>query len=364
MNMNKRVLSVIVIGAGQAGLAAGWHLRQQGIEFLIVDEQQRPGGNWHNYYDSLKLFSPAAYSSLPGMVFPGKAKHYPSRREVVNYLEHYAERFQLPIRPDMRVVAVHRDDTGFRVDSADGQQFCAKALIVASGGFSRPYTPETPGLDSFCGTRLHSAQYRNSAGFEGQRIVVVGAANSAVQIAHELAQVAHLTLATREAIRFMPQRILGADFHDWLKWTGLDKSRWLSDQSTPVLDDGAYRRALKAGRYAQRPMFQQVTPTGVVWADGQEEHVDSLIFATGFRPNLPFLGGLPVIDDQGIVLQRHGVATQLPGLYFVGLPRQRNFASATLRGVGPDIEYNMKHLMRYLRSAPAGVSHTYAAPQP
>ena len=356
MNLNSRIFDVIVIGAGQAGLATGWHLRQQGVEFLILDEQQRPGGNWRNYYDSLKLFSPAAYSSLPGLAFPGEAKHYPSRNEVVDYLEGYAERFQLQIRPNTRVATVHREETVFRVESADGQAFFAKVLIVASGAFSRPYTPEIPGLDTFGGMRLHSAQYRNPEGFEGQRIVVVGAANSAVQIAHELAQRARVTLATHKAIRFTPQRILGVEFHEWLKWTGLGKTRWLSDQGTPVMDDGTYQRALKAGRYNQRPVFQQVTPTGVVWADGQEERVDSLVFATGFRPNLAFLEGLPVMDDRGNVLQRRGVATHLPGLYFVGLPRQRNFASATLRGVGPDIEYNLAHLLRYLRAAPAGLS--------
>ena len=357
MNIINRVFDVVVIGAGQAGLAAGWHLRQQGLEFLILDEQQRPGGNWHNYYDSLKLFSPAAYSSLPGMRFPGEAKRYPLRHEVVSYLGQYAEHFQLPILSETRVTAVHREEALFRVTSTGGQQFITKALIVASGGFSRPYTPEIPGLDSFGGTRLHSAQYRNSVGFEGQRIVVVGAANSAVQIAHELAQVAQVTLATREEIRFMPQRILGADFHDWLKWTGLGKTRWLSDQSTPVLDDGTYRRALRAGRYKQRPMFQQVTPSGVVWADGQAEPIDSLVFATGFRPNLPFLEGLPVMDDRGQVLQRHGIATHVPGLYFVGLPKQRNFASATLRGVGPDIEHNLKHLLHYLQATPTDLSN-------
>ncbi|MDD0843377.1 flavin-containing monooxygenase [Pseudomonas sp. Gutcm_11s] len=362
MNVNSRVFDVIVIGAGQAGLAAGWHVSQQGLEFLILDEQGRPGGNWHNYYDSLKLFSPAEHSSLPGMTFPGEAKRYPLRHEVVSYLEQYAEHFQLPILSETRVTAVHREETVFRVASDNGQQFTAKALIVASGGFSRPYTPEIPGLTSFGGTRLHSAQYRNPAGFEGQRIVVVGAANSAVQIAHELAQVAEVTLATREAIRFMPQRILGADFHDWLKWTGLGNSRWLSDQSTPVLDDGTYRRALKAGRYRPRPMFQQVTPSGVAWADGQVERIDSLIFATGFRPNLPFLEGLSVMDDRGHVLQRHGIATHVPGLYFVGLPRQRNFASATLRGVGPDIEHNLKHLLHYLRATSAGLSNIALQP--
>jgi putative flavoprotein involved in K+ transport len=268
MNTNNRVVDVIVIGAGQAGLAAGWHLRQQGVDFLILDEQQRPGGNWRNYYDSLKLFSPAAYSSLPGLAFPGEAKHYPSRNEVVTYLERYAERFQLPIRPNTRVAAVHREETVFRVESADGQAFFAKALIVASGAFSRPYTPKIPGLDSFGGTRLHSAQYRNPEGFEGQRIVVVGAANSAVQIAHELAQVARVTLATHKAIRFTPQRIFGIEFHDWLKWTGLGKTRWLSDQGTPVMDDGTYQRALKAGRYNESRSLQPAPHVPAGHADG------------------------------------------------------------------------------------------------
>lgn len=356
MNVLGTVFEVIIIGAGQSGMAAGWHLRRQGIEFLILDEQLRPGGNWRNYYESLTLFSPAVHSSLPGMSFPGDPKHYPSRDEVVNYLEEYAEHFQLPIRTNTRVVAVRRKQAGYQVESADGVKFFAKALIVASGAFSRPYTPDIPGLDDFTGSRLHSSQYRNAEGLEGRRIVVIGAANSAVQIAHELAQVAQVTLATRSPIRFMPQRILGVDFHDWLKWTGLAKTRWLSDQSTPVLDDGTYRRALNAGLYKQRPMFLQVVPNGVVWADGQKEKVDCLIFATGFTPNLPFLEELQAMDERGNVLQQNGVAKSLPGLYFVGLPKQRNFASATLRGVGPDIEYNLKHLMRYLQSAPADIS--------
>lgn len=141
MNVNSRVFDVIVIGAGQAGLAAGWHLSQQGLEFLILDEQGRPGGNWHNYYDSLKLFSPAAHSSLPGMTFPGEAKRYPLRHEVVSYLEQYAEHFQLPILSETRVTAVHREETVFRVTSDNGQQFTAKALIVASAA-SVAHTPQ------------------------------------------------------------------------------------------------------------------------------------------------------------------------------------------------------------------------------
>lgn len=350
MNTTNQPFDVVVIGAGQAGLASGWHFKQQGLNALILDEQSQPGGNWHHYYDSLELFSPAAYSSLPGLPFPGAPGHYPVRDEVVRYLKEYADLFQLPILQDTQVVRVDQEDGGFQITTANGQRRVARAVVVASGAFSRPYIPDVPGLENFSGAHLHSAEYRNAEAFSGQRIVVIGAANSAVQIAHDLAKVATVTLATREPIRFVAQRILGADFHFWLKWTGLEKTRWLSDQSTPVLDDGTYIKALKAGYFTQKAMFTQTTSTGVIWTNGQHERVDTLVFATGFRPNLPFLEGLPVMDDRGRVMQRDGLATHVPGLYFVGLPKQRNFASATLRGVGPDSGYILPHLLHYLRT--------------
>ncbi|MBS4695070.1 NAD(P)/FAD-dependent oxidoreductase [Aeromonas allosaccharophila] len=354
MNLMDQQFDVIVIGAGQAGLACGWHLKQQGLNFMLLDEQRRPGGNWRNYYDSLELFSPAVYSSLPGMQFPSTPGHYPTRDEVVRYLEQYADRFQLPIHQGVQVKQVERAEGNFQVITADGQRLLASAVIVASGAFSRPYLPDIPGLDDFNGTLLHSADYRNAMPFHGQHIVVIGAANSAVQIAYDLASVATVTLATREAIRFAPQRILGADFHAWLKWTGLEKTRWLNDQSTPVLDNGTYRKALKNGYFKQRSMFTKVTSTGVLWADGRHEAVDTLLFATGFRPNIPFLGDLPVMDENGKVMQRDGRASHVPGLYFVGLPKQRNFASATLRGVGPDTAHLLPHLLHHLTDLRGG----------
>ena len=277
----------------------------------------------------------------------------------MGYLKQYADFFRLPILQGIRVANVDQEDQGFRITAASGQCFWARAVVVASGAFSLPYVPDIPGLKNFSGTQLHSAHYRNAEAFSGQRIVVVGAANSAVQIAYDLSKVATVTLATREAIRFAPQRILGADFHTWLKWTGLEKTKWLNDQSTPVLDDGTYRKALKSGYFNQAAMFAHVTSTGVIWADGQHETVDSLIFATGFRPNLPFLQGLPVMDE-GRVVQRDGRAVHVPGLYFVGLPKQRNFASATLRGVGPDAGHILPHLLervRDLEPAPTCLMH-------
>ena len=265
---NSRQHAVIIIGAGQAGLAMGWHLQRQGVDFLIVEAGERPGGNWRHYYDSLRLFSPAAYSALPGLPFPASPGHYPQRDEVVEYLERYAAHFQLPIRYNSRIDEVSRQGTGFQLHGADGLDYRCEALVVASGAFNQPYIPDCAGLADFNGTLLHSSAYRTPEAFAGQRVVVIGAANSAVQIAHELAAVAEVTLASRENVRFFPQRMLGIDFHAWVHWSGLAHTRWLSDQGTPVLDDGRYKRALQAGRYRQRRVFQRVEHDAVIWADG------------------------------------------------------------------------------------------------
>ena len=170
--------------------------------------------------------------------------------------------------------------------------------------------------------------------------MVVGGGNSAVQIAHELAGVAETTLATRAPLRFEPQTILGRDVHFWLSVSGLDRlplGRFF-DVSEPgaVVDDGTYAAAVRAGRPDRRPVFSRFTEGGVVWDDGTEEAVDAVVLATGYRPNLDYLRPLGVLREDGRPYQRAGIARSVPGLYFVGIPFQTSFASATLRGVGPD----------------------------
>ena len=282
------------------------------------------------------LFSPAEYSSLPGLPFPGDPDHYPTRDEVIAYLQGYAARFDLPVVAGARVAAVEHDDGMFLVSTAAGATFLARSVIAATGSFGNPYVPELPGRSAYRGRVLHAFDYREPSAFAEQRIVVVGGANSAVQIAVELARAARVTLALRSRIFWTPQRILGKDGHFWLRVSGLDQSRLLSDQSTPVVDAGHYRAAVAAGRPDSRPMFSRFTERGVAWRRGGEEDVDTVILATGYRPSLGYLSGLGALDAAGLPLQRAGTSTTVPGLYYVGLSGQRNFASATLRGVGPD----------------------------
>ncbi|HMQ35079.1 MAG TPA: NAD(P)-binding domain-containing protein [Chloroflexaceae bacterium] len=353
-------VETIVIGAGQSGLAAGYHLQRGDVPFLILEASDEPGGSWPHYYDSLRLFSPARFSSLPGLPFPREPERYPARDEVIAYLRGYAAHFQLPVITGVKVEMVSREGERFHIRTADGRSFQAQSVIAATGAFHRPFTPQLPGQEQFRGRVLHSFAYRTPAPFAGQRVVVVGGGNSAVQIAAELAKVARVSLAVREPVRFVTQRPYGRDVHWWWSLLRFDTSpleslqarlfaRLAEGKGPRVLDAGVYRQALAAGEPDARELFSSFTKNGVLWADGQEEAVDTVIFATGYQPNLDYLAPLGALDDQGQPKHRHGVSTSVSGLGFVGLSNQRTFASAALRGVGPDAAVVLRALQRQRR---------------
>lgn len=341
------VYDAIVIGAGQAGLATGYHLQQAGLRFLILDAGDKPGGSWPHFYDSLSLNSTARYSSLPGLPFPGQPDRYPRRDEAVAYLRSYAAHFALPVVTGARVVKVERRGRFFQVVTGDKGCYKTRTVVAATGFFGQPNMPDMPGQAQYRGQLWHAANYRRPEPFGRQRVIVVGGGNAAVQIGVELAQVAQVTLATRHPLRYLPQRVLGRDIHFWLNLTGLDRTQWLDEKSTPVFDTGTYRSAIAAGRPDRRPMFERFTPDGVIWSDGRHEKVDAVIFATGYRAHPAYLAGLGALDETGSARQRRGVSVTVPGLYYVGLPRQRNAASATLRGVGADAKIVVNHLRHY-----------------
>ncbi|MFC4470365.1 flavin-containing monooxygenase [Streptomyces xiangluensis] len=349
-------VDVAVIGGGQSGLTAAHVLRQRGLTPVVLEASGRATGSWPNYYDSLTLFSPARFSALPDLPFGGDGDRYPHRDEVVDYLTRYADRLDAEIRTHTRIECVERDGVGFTLRTADGRRLGAAGIVAASGAFGNPLLPDLPGRN-FTGELLHVADYRSPAPYAGKRIVVVGGGNSAVQVGHELADVATVTLATRAPVRFLPQVRDGKDLHHWLTTTGFDHlpPEWLIHfvGGTLVLDTGPYKDALEAGRLQRRPMFTALDGDAVVWADGTREQVDVVLLATGSRPNLGYLAKLGALDEQGAPLHSGGVSATHPGLVYLGLEFQRSFASNTLRGVGRDAEYVIDALVAHVRKAPA-----------
>lgn len=345
-------LEFVVIGAGPAGLAAGYYLKRAGAEFLIVDGAHQVGGSWPRYYDSLQLFSPFRYSQLPGLPISDDPDAYPRRDDVVRYLQHYAVIHALPIRLGTRIETVESVAGGFLLRQSDGEQLAARKLIVATGAFGAPHIPQIEGHATFSGTILHSSDYLRPRPFRGQRVVIVGAGNSAVHIAAELTEEARVTLAIRDRIKFLPQTYFGKDVHWWFDKLRLNQRNLFSDHGVPVIDDGRLRRAIREGRPQTRPMFKAFSGEDVIWSDGSREKIDQVIFATGFRAALGLLRGIGALAPDGHPFHARGVSTTLPGLGFVGLSGQSGFASATLRGAGPDARRVVDQLLKPDRRVP------------
>ncbi|MFD5068553.1 flavin-containing monooxygenase [Streptomyces sp. NPDC058369] len=341
---------LIVIGAGQSGLATAALAPRHGFaRSLVLESADKPGGSWARYYDSLTLFSPARYSSLPGMCFPGDPDHYPERDEVVDYLLEYARRLPADIRTSTAVTSVTRQGGMWSVRAEGGQNFTASAVVAATGDYGTPFVPDVTGQAEFGGRTLHAADYRDPEAFAGQRVVVVGGGNSAIQIAAELGPLADTTLATRRPVGWTPQRPLGRDLHWWLKHTRLDVApirRLLRKVPVSVIDDGSYRAALDRNDVDRRDMFTRLTADGVEWADGTKEVVDVVVFATGYRLTFPYLTASGALDGEGAPCHKVGVATTVSGLGFVGMEFQRTFSSKTLRGVGRDAGYVLSRLRK------------------
>ncbi len=211
---------VVVIGGGQSGLAAAGALHELGVSALVLEAGDRPAGSWPQYYDSLRLFSPAGFSSMPGMRFPGDPDHYPAGDEVADYLDRYAAQIPVEIQTRTRVVSDRKEDHVFEIGTSDVRRLGVAGIVAASGSFSNPYAPVFPGQERFTGQLMHVAEYRNPGSFAGLRVIVVGAGDSAAQIANELAPVADVTVAARHPLRFIPQRIGGHDVHYWLRELG------------------------------------------------------------------------------------------------------------------------------------------------
>ncbi|HEU4487938.1 MAG TPA: NAD(P)/FAD-dependent oxidoreductase [Actinomycetota bacterium] len=330
-----------MIGSGQAGLAIGYFLARQGRRFVILEAANTVGIAWRNRWDSLRLFTPRRYNSLPGLAFPGDPDGYPTRDEVVAYLERYAATFELPVQLGTAVRSLKVADQTFVVGVEDGQ-IEAGQVVVATGPFQ---VPRVPGIAERLATdvfQAHSTEYQKPGDIPEGRVLVVGGGNTGFQIAKELSTTDSVDLAIGSRQTPLPQQLLGRDIFWWLtKFGVLDKTvdsrlgRRARHRDTLI---GSKPRELRR-RYGVklRPRVVDASGRRVTFADGSELDVDSVIWATGYRPDYSWID-IPVLDHNGDPSHRRGV-TNLPGLYFLGLSWQHTRGSALLGWVKDDAAY-------------------------
>jgi putative flavoprotein involved in K+ transport len=347
---------VVIVGGGQAGLALGYFLGQQGRRFTILEAADEPAAAWRKRWESLKLFTPARYDALPGLAFPADPDRYPGRDEVAAYLTDYARRFDLPVELDSRVRAIRKTDTTYLVE-LDDRTYEADQVVVATGPFQEPLVPAiAERLDSDV-VQLHSSAYRTPESIREGPVLVVGGGNTGFQIAEELSasREVHLSIGSRQTP--LPQRILGRDLFWYLEASGLIRKttasrigRRMAGRDTLIGSrPGTLRR-----RYGVRLHGRAVDAAGstVRFSDGTELDVRSVIWATGFVVDHSWID-VPVFDATGRVVHQRGV-TESGGLYFVGLTWQHTRGSALLGWVKDDAQYIAQEISAFRPTRPAG----------
>jgi len=330
------VSDVVVIGGGQAGLAAGYFLRRAGLDFVILDEQERPGGAWQHGWQSLRMFSPAQYSPLPGWPMPAQTgETFPTAGHVVDYLERYEERYELPVRRSVGVTSVRRGHERWTVDT-DAGSLKAASVISATGTWQSPYLPYFPGQDTFSGRQLHTVAYDSPDMFAGQRVVIVGGGNSAAQILAEVSTVAETLWVTRRPPLFMPDDVDGRVLFDVATAREAARRSGRDHDGVAGLGDIVMVPPVQAARdrgvLDRSPMFDRLSPTGVSWNDGREHECDAIIWCTGFRPHLSHLSELGLTREHGHPATDGTRSIDHPGLHLLGYGDWTGFASATIIG--------------------------------
>jgi putative flavoprotein involved in K+ transport len=352
--MKKGTLDVLVIGTGQAGLAIGYELRQAGREFLMLDGAPELGHSWRTRWDSLELFTPARFSALRGIPFPGDPEHHPGKDAVATYLAAYARAFELPIGLDEAVRDLRQCSNGGFVATTDHARYRARSVVVATGPFHQPSIPPFASTIAANIVQLHSREYREPTQLRGGPVVVVGGGNSGVQIASELGLTHDVTLAIGTWQPAIPPRLFGRSIFHWLERTGAMKvasttciGRWMRGHEHLIGDSP--RRIAQTGLFRLAGRAVAANGSGVRTAEGATVPARSIVWATGYRPKYDWLR-IPVFGPDRRPLHDRG-ETAVPGLFFIGLPWQHTRGSALIGWVSRDAAHVAGRIDRHLHAA-------------
>ena len=345
MSAHPDLHDAIVIGAGPAGLATSRELARRGVDHVVLEKGPRLGHTWENLYDGLVLHTGKHLSSLPGLSFTASTPLFPTRQDFIAYLNQYATRFNLPVRTDAQAIRVTRDGDVWNVAVANGTSIRSRALVIATGIVSNPIVPVFRNQDLFRGRVFHSVEYRRPDGYGGRRVLIVGAGNSAAEIAAELARAgADVVLSVRTGARVVPLRILGIPIQyiaSTLNWLPLRAQRRTAaviartselfrgpavlpppaDSDCPDVPLIGFHLvdAIRSGSVRVKPGVQELSAEGARFVDGSQGPFDEIILATGYTAAIGILGDLVRVDDCGFAARRSRVVSaDRPNLYFVG----------------------------------------------
>jgi putative flavoprotein involved in K+ transport len=344
-------IDTVIIGAGQAGLSAGYHLAQRQREFVILDGSARVGDAWRSRWDSLRLFSPAQFDGLDGMPFPAPRDYFPTKDEMADYLESYAKHFDLPVRTSTPVDRVWREGTRFMV-SAGNKLIEARNVVIAMGNFQASRIPGFASALSPEIVQLHARDYKHTGQLREGAVLIAGAGNSGAEIGLETARAGFPTFVSGPSTGEIPfsfasragKYVLGpflfrVVFHRVLT-TGTPIGRKLrpklSRKGTPLIRTKEHTLAVAGATRVGRTVG--VSDGKPVLDDGRVLDVANIVWCTGFDPGLSFLD-LPILDAQGEPMQKRGIVESEPGLFFVGRHFQYAMSSGMVHGVGRDAEF-------------------------
>jgi len=355
--MTHERFETVIIGGGQAGLAVGYFLQQHDRSFVILDAGERIGDPWRNRWDSLRLYSPAFRDGLPGMPFPAARVAYPTKDEMGDYLEAYATQFELPVRSATAVQTLTRE-SGRYVASTTAARFEGDNVVVATGGFQKPYTPDFAAqLDSRI-TQLHSRDYRNLSQLQEGPVLVVGASHSGADIAYEAASEHDVILSGKDngQIPVPLETRRGRIGFRVLFRVGthvLNVDTPVGRKARPEIRHGGgpllrYRRQDLLAAGVERVLARTVgVERGLpVLDDGRVVDVRNVVWCTGFRPDFGWIRLPFEVGDDGYPVQYRGAAASSPGLYFAGLPFLHSFASMLIGGTGRDAARVARHIVK------------------
>ncbi|MCF3942256.1 flavin-containing monooxygenase [Oceanobacillus alkalisoli] len=333
----------IVIGAGQAGLATGYYLKQTKQSFILLDKCSEVGESWKERYDSLVLFTPRIYSSLPGMVLEGEEQGFPVKDEIASYLKKYVNKFKIPIQFNTTVVSVTKVNDYFLIET-NKQEYQSKNVVIATGSFQTPSIPSfSQGLSDNI-LQLHSSQYKNPEQLIKGNVLVIGGGNSGAQIAVEVSEERDTYLACSGKLKFLPMTVGSKSIFWWFDKLGILKAnekslfgKLLQQRGDPIFGH-ELKKAIHNNKVITRERVTGANESQVIFKDTSTLEANNIIWATGFKMDFPWLKIDGVFNREGKVIHERGVSN-IQGLSFIGLPWQYRRGSALLQGVGYDAEF-------------------------